>query len=266
MSVGKAVRALGGILIPCAIGLLVAGCSSDTATVPNPPVAHPVAPTATPTVAVAFVVDVTPMLTPARKPATPRPVATHFKPPPGPYLLLTPSSGPPISRTIYLRGGNLPKVTQVTVAWGAARRSSPLTTTIWTGPHGVFTSSFVVPGAAPGAYVLRVEINGVTVASATYTVISRATLAAAATPNTAGDRVAVSGRHFVPRTRLLLVAYPLLHPKKAVILGRPRTDNRGALTFAVSTARLAPGQYVLRAYTVSAIAAQMAETYFQVVV
>jgi hypothetical protein len=265
VSVGESVRRAGTVPILCGIGLALAGCASDTATVPNPPAAHPARPTATATVRVAFAVDVTPIPTVAKRHAAPHPVATRFKAPPGPYLQLMPRSGPPVSRTIHLRGGNLPKITEVTVTWGAARQASPLTTTVWTGPHGVFTTNFVVPGAAPGVYVLRVEINGVVMASAVYTVESRAMLAAAATPDAAGDRVAVTGRRFVPNTRLLVVAYLLLHPKKAVILGRPRTDARGGLSFSVSTAKLAPGQYVLRAYTVSAIAAQMAETYFQVV-
>jgi hypothetical protein len=50
------------------------------------------------------------------------------------------------------------------------------------------------------------------------------------------------------------------------VLGTLKSDQRGDFRFSMPTKRLGQGQYVLRAFSQSTLAAQMAETFFEVVV
>lgn len=244
--------------------LLLSGCaSSDTGTVSlRLPTPRP-RPTSTP--APEFVVAVTPQPTPSRTRAAPRPTSTRILPRYAPWVLLSPGSGPPESRWIRVRAGNLPKRSPLSLVWTAGRRSSPITTSMMSGPVGNLRASFRAPAAPPGTYHLTVEVNGVPYASATYHVVSRASLTAGVAPDAGGDRLTVRGKRFLAGESLLLVAYPIYQGrKKPIVLGTTRAGSGGTFTFTTNTRQLVPGAYDLRAWSQSALTAQAAETFFQV--
>src|SRR5947209_680660 len=91
---------------PIGVSLLaLAGCAGQNEALPTlTPLPTP-APTSTPSVGFAVVLTQVPT---ARPTGTPAPTATAFAVPAGPYVQLIPSTGPPISRRIVVRGGHLP--------------------------------------------------------------------------------------------------------------------------------------------------------------
>ncbi len=255
-------------LVPLAIlsGVLLAGCATDTGAVqPVAPTLAPPQPTVAPTQSVAFAVAVTPQATPKRIRPLPRPIATRFVVPPGPYLVLSPNSGPPVSRAISIRGGNFPRDSEITLSWFSGRHFSTLSTNGWTDRHGSLKIAFVVPATPPGSYKIRAEFGGLAYAISTYRVRSYASVQATVAPDAYGDRVTIEGHGFVPKVKLLLVAYPLFAKQHAVVLGTAESSNRGQFSFHGNTLKLLPGQYALRVWTMDALAAQVSDTYFQVV-
>lgn len=245
-------------------GVLQIGCGSDTVSVPAALTPAP-RPTPTPTVAVSFEIQPTPILIRHRRRPRPRPTPTPFRPGLSPYLALFPNSGPPVSRTIVVHGGNLPKWQMIQLVWSPGGRASPLSTTSYTDKKGGLSTTFSVPGSPPGLYRVQAEIDGVTYAAAWYAVTSKANLSVSVLAAVGGDRIEVMGKRFIPDLSLLLVAFPTFR-KGHVVLGWARTDGRGAFRLEYAPRRLSPGQYVLRAYSTSAVAAQMAEVPFEVVI
>ncbi|GAC1526813.1 MAG: hypothetical protein NVS2B16_34970 [Chloroflexota bacterium] len=88
---------------------------------------------------------------------------------------------------------------------------------------------------------------------------SLATLQAIAGPS--GLRI--TGSHFIPHSRLALVAYPTFGSRRYIVLGTADSNTHGTFRFH-SGQQLTPGQYVLRAFSQSTLAAQMAQTFFEV--
>jgi len=248
------------------IGLILgAGCGPERITAPSAVTATP-QPTPTPTLEVGFVLKETPL--PVRRPVhhRPRPTPTPIVPAFQPYLLLFPSAGPPVSRRIFVRGGNLPQKETVQLIWSPNGRTSPVSTTAYTDRKGRLAADFSLPGSPPGRYQIRLEINGVDYAAAWYSVTSAARLEIRVGTNAGGDEIVVSGRRFLADLKLVLVAYPVSNPKGYTLLGWPITDGRGRFSYRYDARRLPAGQYVLRAYSTSAVAAQMAEAPFEVVI
>ena len=252
----------------CCIAGALAGCG-PLATAPppyptatsGPPIATP-----TPTREVGLVVQVTDVPETPKPKRTPIPTPTRFVQPKHAYILLQPDSGPPVSHRVRLIGGNLPNRVPVDVLWSARGRTSAVDTVIYTGPHGDINVSYTVPMSPPGRYVVTAKVNGVNYATARYRVESHATLDVNVAPSAAGDTLTVMGRHFIPRFRLALVAYQSVGTAKPLVLGMVRSSATGMFVFRVTTSHLAPGQYILRSWSVSDLAAQMAETVFEVTI
>ena len=61
-----------------------------------------------------------------------------------------------------------------------------------------------------------------------------------------------------------LVAYPMFSGSKPTTLGTVRADKSGVVSFELSTLKLYPGQYTLRALSASSFQADLATTFFQV--
>src|SRR5438270_13878485 len=99
-----------------------------------------------------------------------------------------------------------------------------------------------------------------------YDVMSRATFRLYLTPPRQSWRVILSGRRFLPNTRLLLAAYPMFPGAKPVSLGVARSTSTGLLSFSDVTRKLVPGEYVLRVWSMDFLTVEMAYAYFQVVV
>lgn len=239
--------------------LALAGCASNTATVAPPVATAPPIPTAT----IGLSVAITAVPTPVARPR-PTPTATRFVPPAGPWVLLMPNHGPPESGSITVVAGNLPPRSPVTVTWSPSSHGSPLTLDVYTGPRGNLRTPFSVPAAPPGVYRISIQSQGLTVRQTLYRVVSRAGLIAAAQPSARGDQITIRGRRFLARTRLLLVAYPLFRGARPVTIGTTRTDALGRFVLAAVTRQTVPGEYELRAYSVGTLAAQVADTFFQV--
>jgi len=245
------------------MGVLTA-CGEGNATVL--PTAQPTPiPTSAPTATaeVGFQVQVTPIVVHHRPTATPRPLPTAFIAPAGPYLQLLPDAGPPLSRSIGIRGGHFPPAVTVQIIWSPNGKISPLSSTAYTDRHGGLRDTLSVPASPPGPYRVLAEINGVPYAEASYHVISGAALQVT---SAGGNTLVISGRRFIPGVRLALVAYPTFEAHKYFVLGTLKSDQRGDFRFSMPTKRLGQGQYVLRAFSQSTLAAQMAETFFEVVV
>lgn len=229
------------------------------------PVATPTpteTPLPTPTATISFSVGVgAPSPTPDRPKPTPRP--TRFKPPLGPYIVLSASTGPVGGRRIVVRGGNLPAGQQVSLLWSPRTRGTGIATITYTNTHGAFAQQVTVPPALPGPYRISAQIDGVTYASGGYRVVSSGEVGVTVVPTTGGDAFDVTGNRFQPRQRLLLVAYSLTRGVRPVILGRAKTDARGRLSFRVSR-RLQTGEYALHVFSTEGLSADLASTYFQV--
>jgi hypothetical protein len=210
------------------------------------------------------VVRVTDVATKSPGHARATPTPTRFVAPTHPFIVLVPRIGPPVSRPVRLIGGNFPKRSPVDMLWSAPGRASPMDTVIYTGPHGNIDVSYTVPASPPGKYAVTAEVNGVRYTSTAYTVTSHATLTIAVVARGSGVLATVTGRHFVPHFKLALVAYPTVGKARPKVLGMVRASQRGSFLFRGSIKRLPPGQYILRSWSVSDLAAQMAETSFEV--
>jgi hypothetical protein len=239
--------------------LALAGCASDTATVSPPEPTVP--PSPTPTIGLA--VDITSVATPVPT-VRPTPTPTRFVAPAGPWMLLAPDHGPPMSRNITVVAGNLPARAPITVSWSPGSRGAPLTLEVLTGPHGNLRTPFSIPAAPPGTYRVTIAAQGSLLGTARYQVVSRASLVASVTPSPQGDAIAVRGVRFIPNTRLLLTAYPLFRRARPLTLGVARTDGKGRFQFQIVRRKIPLGEYQLNAYSVGTLAAQVAQTYFQV--
>jgi hypothetical protein len=108
-------------------------------------------------------------------------------------------------------------------------------------------------------------IGGVPYAAAQYRVVSAATITVTAAPGIADDRLRVSGRHFLPHLRLLLISYAMSGKQKPVVVGPVRTNARGSFSATKIVKALPAGQYVLRAAALDSYAAQVADAFFQIV-
>lgn len=239
--------------------LLVGGCGSTRAPARKP------RPTPLPTLQSGFKVEVTPVA--VKKTDTPKVHrrATPFIPPKGPYIALFPGSGPPLSRTILVRGGGLPRSAPIQLSWGP-RRSLGLTRTVYSDGKGNFSSPFSIPGSPPGIYQVAAQVNGLRYASASYKVTSAAVLAVRVSSRRKGEQVGVRGQRFLPELRLVLIAYPMFAGGKVQVLGSVKTAKNGAFKFVMVTRTLRPGQYLLEALSQSALSTQMSQTFFEVVV
>ncbi|HEX6506763.1 MAG TPA: hypothetical protein VF221_03945, partial [Chloroflexota bacterium] len=223
-------------------------------------------PTATPTADVTFQVAVTAI--PARKHhrALPTPRPTRFVVPKSAYIRLEPTSGPPLDRTVTVVGGNLPHEVAVDVVWSPNGRVTPLATTGYTDAHGALRATLSIPASAPGTYRVVATVQGVRYAVTTYRIASAATLTASVVGASDSQKIVIVGKKFIPRYSLTLIAYSTVGGRKPIVLGTVQANDRGRFTFTDSTTRLDPGQYLLRAWSLSAVAAQMAQTFFEVVV
>lgn len=180
--------------------------------------------------------------------------------------MLRPNSGPPVDRTITVVGANFPHSMAVTILWGLSKRLTPLSTTGYSDSRGKVRVSLSVPASAPGLYQVLAEVQGVPYARATYDIVSLATLATSVTPTAGGGTLSVTGKKFVPGFQLTLIAYSTVGGRKPIVLGTVQVNSRGRFSFARPVDDLEPGQYVLRAWSSSSMAAEMAQTFFEVVV
>jgi hypothetical protein len=250
-------------LVVCALALL-AGCDVVAAPIPTP-VPSPV-PTITPTSEVTFQVAVTPIVQHPHHRPQPTLRPTRFVAPSGPYIVLRPSSGPPVDRNITVMGAHFPHNTAITILWGLSVRLTPLSTTGYSDGHGGLRASLSVPASAPGLYRVLAEVNGVPYARANYAIVSLASLETSVSPTERGGTLSIYGKKFVPGFRLTLIAYSTVAGRKPIVLGNVQVNSRGHFSFNRPVDDLEPGQYVLRAWSASSVAAEMAQTFFEVVV
>lgn len=150
--------------------------------------------------------------------------------------------------------------------WSLGGKASPISTTARTGAGGGLRSSFTVPASPPGKYRILASVNGAIVARADYRVSSTATLSGKVTSVSRGEEIRLRGKHFLPHVKLLLIAYPMSEHAKPVVIGDVRSNGKGAFTYTRTLATLPLGQYAVRAWSQNAFAAQMAETFIQVVI
>lgn len=245
-----------------ALCLVLSACGSQQSLNPTP--LPTLAPTITATPEVGFVVNVTAVATARPHPVQPTP--TRFVPPASPYIVLSSASGPPMQRVVVVSGGHLPPSTSIQLEWSLGGKSSPISTTAQTGRGGGLRSTFTIPASPPGKYRVLATTNGTIWASTVYRVRSAATLSGSVSSVVHGERVTVAGKHFLPRVKLLLIAYPMSVRGKPVIIGTARSDGSGAFTYTRTIGKLPLGEYALRAWSQDALAAQMAETFIQVVI
>lgn len=241
------------------------GCASSTAS-PEPVLPHfTPTPAPTPTIPVSFAVSITaiPLIHHVVRHPRPR-VTVPAVPRYGPYLVLTPLSGPPSSQTITVSGGRLPRDVTLQLIWSPAGRSSPISRTAYTDRRGNLRSSLIIPASPPGLYEIMADYGGVPYAAAWYSVVSRATLAVTVTSVGQGEDLQVWGKHFLPRLKVVLVTYHAAGGLPVAVLGTATSTARGQLELTTHR-QLAPGEYVMRAWSTSTLSAQMAETFFQVV-
>jgi len=244
------------------LGVLLCACGSSAVTVERIPTPRP-QPTPTPTVVLGFrtgVSDVQP------KPHhAPRRVV-HLPPPPaGPYLRISPNTGIPRARNVTVSGGHLPPNHSVQLVWSTQSVLSSVATTTKTDKNGRLSITFRVPAASPGSYRIVGEVGGTPLVSASYTVTSPARLSVAVQPGRHALTLDVSGKRFLPNAHLNLLLYPLVHKARGTVLARTQADGSGAFHIRINSNRLAPGEYMLSAFSTGATV-ETAQTYFQVVV
>jgi hypothetical protein len=150
------------------------------------------------------------------------------------------------------------------MVWSVGGKLSPMDTVIYTGPRGNIDVRYTVPASPPGRYRLTAKINTVPYATTSYRVVSRATLNASVQQTSVGQELVIHGAGFVPKFRLALVAYHAVGTSKPIVLRLIRAASTGGFAYRGTIKRLPPGQYILRAWSVSQLAAQMAETSFEV--
>jgi hypothetical protein len=154
----------------------------------------------------------------------------------------------------------------VQLGWSSNGKSAPITTAAGTDRKGNLLTQFTVPASPPGTYQVLLTVGGVRYAAAPYAVSSAATLTARATGVAGGDRIRVRGANFMPRLKLLLIAYPIDIRGRPIVVGTVRCGSHGRFKYSRMLTKLSLGQYALRAWSTDAMSAQMAETYFQVVI
>lgn len=211
--------------------------------------------------------DVTPIAIREKQPRRVQARPTPFVVPKGPYLAVSPDAGPPVARTIAVSGGRLPASSAIQLIWAPlGKHSSAVSRTAYTDARGNFSTRFTIPGSPPGIYQIVANTNFYQYAAARYVVKSAAGLSVRITSAGKDEQVRVRGRQFIPHLKLLLIAYPLFSGGNSVLLGNAQADGKGSFTYSVVTPSLHTGEYFLRAWSADALAAQMAEAYFQVVI
>jgi hypothetical protein len=240
------------------------GCEVVAAPVPTPIATS--LPTITPTTDVTFRVGVAPIVQRKHHRAKPTPQPTRFVAPPGPYLVLHPDFGPPVDNTIVVSGGHFPHSVAISILWALSGRLTPLSTIGYSDPHGGLRAALSIPASAPGVYRVQAEVQGVPYARAEYHIVSAASLAASVTPTSSGGTLSILGKKFVPGFQLTLIAYSTIGTRKPIVLGNVQVNSYGRFTFSRPMDQLQPGQYILRAWSASSVAAEMAQTFFEVVV
>jgi hypothetical protein len=122
----------------------------------------------------------------------------------------------------------------------------------------------LIPASAPGSYRVLLLVNGVPYAAAVYRVVSRASLGVHVVLTASGQTLVVSGTRFLPRLRLMLVAYAMFAGQQPVRIGLVQTDPQGKFALTRPLPNLPAGQYVLSAWALSALSAQVADAVFEV--
>jgi hypothetical protein len=247
----------------CLLAILT-GC--DVVAAPDPTPVPTRLPTVTPTSAVTFQVAVTPIVVRKRHRPKPTPQPTRFVVPAGPYIVLHPNSGPPVDRTIVVTGGHFPHSVAISILWSLSGHLTPLSTTGYSDGHGALRATLSIPASAPGLYRVQAQVNGVPYARAGYHIVSLASLATSVTSSSSGGTLTVVGKKFVPGFQLTLIAYSTVGGRTPIVLGTVQVNSRGRFAFAWPMDQLQPGQYILRAWSASSVAAEMAQTFFEVVV
>jgi hypothetical protein len=164
-----------------------------------------------------------------------------------------------------VRGGHLPAAAAVDLSWSTGTSASIISKTVYTSRGGDFLSQFNVPGSQPGSYRILAEIQGVPIASARYTVISRAILSVDVVSANGTDTFTIVGRRFISHERLFILAIPMSGPGVPTELANVRCGRHGRFRLIRSIASLPPGQYDLRALSTDAGSLQIADTVFSVV-
>jgi hypothetical protein len=136
---------------------------------------------------------------------------------------------------------------------------------VYTNRTGEFLSRFRVPGSQPGIYQIAARIQGVSYASARYTVASMAVLSVSVSSSPGVDTFTISGRRFVSHEKLVLLAFPVAGGNEPISIGNVRCGRHGRFTYVRAVASLPPGQYVLRALSTDTGSLQMADTFFSVI-
>jgi hypothetical protein len=154
----------------------------------------------------------------------------------------------------------------VRILWSPRGDKSALAQTAYTDAKGSLTSELGIPASQPGAYAVTIMIGGVPHATARYTVKTAATLAAQVSSTPQGESVSITGRRFISDLKLALYAYPMVPRAAGILLGTVRASHRGSFHFVLTGRKLAPGQYVLQAWSLNTLSSQMAETFFEVII
>jgi hypothetical protein len=135
-----------------------------------------------------------------------------------------------------------------------------------TDAHGKLVARLAIPASPPGSYKVVALVGGVRYAVANYSVVSEGQLSVSVSPTGSGELLHIRGHHFLPRMKLLLAAYPMNTRGKPVVIGVVRCGAKGRFHVERKVQKLALEQYALRAWSQNGMTAQMAETFFQVVI
>jgi len=135
---------------------------------------------------------------------------------------------------------------------------------VYTDHRGALSAHFAIPAASPGTYDMLAQLNGVTVAATTFAVVSTATLDVHVTGEDKTRGIRVEGASFLPHIRVLLVVYSMSGSMTPMRLGIRRSGRQGMFRLERSISALQPGQYVVRALSLSNQTAQVSEGFFQV--
>jgi hypothetical protein len=152
------------------------------------------------------------------------------------------------------------------ILWSPRGHKSALSQTAYTDSKGTLSAELEIPASQPGAYLVTITIGGVRYASALYTVKTAATLAVQVSSTLQGERVSIIGKRFISGLKLALFAYPMVHGAAGILLGTVHASRKGAFHFVLTGRKLAPGQYVLQAWSLNALSSQMADTFFEVII
>lgn len=152
------------------------------------------------------------------------------------------------------------------ILWSPRGHKSALSQTAYTNGQGNLSAELEIPASQPGNYSVTITIGGIRYASARYTVKTAATLDVHVSSTPQGDRIAIGGRRFISGLKLALFAYPMVHGATGILLGNVRANREGSFRFVLTGRKLAPGQYILQAWSLNALSSQMAETFFEVII